>query len=302
MLFGKSPLMFHLPCPSLLLLSLMARLCSAGRPIALFWHAFLEPEPGPQGWPVAIYQWLALRWAAIGPRWVVTTSPPLVRALVKSGIPSERIRLLPCCLSSEMELGAASIWNRRQSRLGRTRNHSFRLIYIGRLNTYKSVDRLILAFPSSGASELHVVGDGPERPWLERLASECPQNGSIVFHGMLSESDKRVLLEQCDLLVLPSRSCHEAFGIVQLEAMACGIPALGFAHSRSGMAWVSGLEMALRHTGWHPPRQSSDLSIAISQLVENPEWLLEASVAARLRYERIFSRRHWERRLLASNP
>ncbi|KMM17514.1 hypothetical protein SYNGFB01_03675 [Synechococcus sp. GFB01] len=300
MLVAKSSLMVHLPCPSLLLLSLVARLCSADRPISLFWHAFLEPEAGPRGWLVAIYQWLALRWAAIGPSCVVTTSPTLVRALMESGVPEQRIRLLPCCLGSEMELEAAAIWSRRQARLSRTRIDPFRLIYIGRLSSYKCVDRLILAFPSSGASELHIVGDGPERLRLERLASGQSQIGAIVFHGMLSESEKLARLEHSDLLVLPSRSCHEAFGIVQLEAMACGVPALGFNNLRSGMAWVAGLEQALRRTGWRSPQHPTDLSSAINQLAEQPEWLREASIAARLRYERVFARCHWERRLLTS--
>lgn len=302
LLLSRTPLVVHLPCPSLLLLSGVAQLLSPGRRFLLLWHAFLEPAPGPLGWLVGMYQWLALRWAALGPSLVLTTSPSLATALVGSGVPRQRIRILPCCLSEEAESGAEVIWRRRQRRSVRGCEDSFRLIYIGRLSSYKRVDWLIMAFPTSCATELHIVGDGPERAGLERLASDLGQAHTITFHGLTSEPDKQALLEGSDLLVLPSSSCHEAFGIVQLEAMACGVPALGFDLPRSGMAWVAGLEQALSNTEWRAPRCSAGLSDAIRQLVERPKLLQQASWAARMRYERIFARRHWERRLRDCMP
>jgi len=53
----------HLPCPGLLVVSVVARLLKPRRTIRLHWHAFLQSPSGPKGWLIALYQWLALRWA-----------------------------------------------------------------------------------------------------------------------------------------------------------------------------------------------------------------------------------------------
>lgn len=67
--------------------------------------------------------------------------------------------------------------------------------------------------------ELHIIGDGPLRSELSRLASDTPH---ITFHGQVDRSRVLEALRSADLLVLPSRA--EAAGLVLLEAQACGVP------------------------------------------------------------------------------
>jgi glycosyltransferase involved in cell wall biosynthesis len=294
----REPLHVHLPCPTLLALSVVARLLRPRRPIRLYWHAFLDPEPGLQGWVTQLYQWLALRWAAVGPDRVITTSPALAEALRCEGIPSSRLAILPCCLSAEAEAEAAVIRAERRQGAAHGAGDPCGVIFIGRLASYKRVDWLIEAFHHSPAARLHIVGDGPQRRSLERLAAAGARADSIVFHGQLDEREKFALLAASELLVLPADRCNEGFGIAQLEAMACGVPALAFARPRSGMAWVGRLEESLEKEG---PEEDEigRLRRILERLVNSPATLKEMADLAQHRYDHLFARPAWERQLAA---
>ena len=71
-------------------------------------------------------------------------------------------------------------------------------------------------------SKLVLVGDGPERPKMERLARELEISDHVNFLGNL-KSTKEVL-NISDLFILPSSS--ESFGLAALEALACGVPVI----------------------------------------------------------------------------
>ena len=68
-------------------------------------------------------------------------------------------------------------------------------------------------------AELWMVGDGPERGPVERLAHELGIKARVRFMGKQDHVER--LLPQADVLLLPSE--HEAFGLAALEAMACGV-------------------------------------------------------------------------------
>jgi glycosyltransferase involved in cell wall biosynthesis len=225
---------------------------------------------------------------------VICTSDPLCLELQKAGVPSERLVLLPCCLDPKTEDMAETVWSERQQR-GLTPSRRGRVIFIGRLESYKRVDWLIGACRQIGVARLDVVGDGSQRRILEELAWEQPDRDAdtiISFHGRLNEAEKFSLLRQTDLLVLPSASCHEAFGIVQLEAMACGVPALSFDRRRSGMAWVNGLRIG----STVPPTHAADLGAAM-QAVLDPVGYATRCESCRHRYVEVFSSKVWRMRL-----
>jgi len=71
----------------------------------------------------------------------------------------------------------------------------------------------------------HVVGGGPLRPALEALAQELNIADRVTFHGQCGHDDVYKLLSSCDVFSLPS--APEAFGVAYLEAMACGLLAIG---------------------------------------------------------------------------
>jgi glycosyltransferase involved in cell wall biosynthesis len=70
-----------------------------------------------------------------------------------------------------------------------------------------------------------VVGDGPERPALERLAAELDLAGRVDFRGALPHPEAVHAAQSAAIAVLPS--VDEAFGVAYIEAMAGGVPAVG---------------------------------------------------------------------------
>ncbi len=102
------------------------------------------------------------------------------------------------------------------------------VIYIGRLVEYKGLPILLEAMSIVQREiplRLVVVGDGEDRQRFENLAKRL--GVEVTFTGRASEERKIDLLKRARILVLPSQSRLEAFGIVLLEAMACGTPVIG---------------------------------------------------------------------------
>jgi len=285
---GSEPLHIHLPCPSLLLVGVAARILRPRRTIRLHWHALLDQQPRMQGMLVSIYQRLALRWAAVAVDQVVTTSPVLADALTREGIPRSKLVVLPCFLPASVDRAGESLRHPKPGWIDGTR--PFRILFIGRLDSYKRVDWLITALSSVDRAELHVVGDGPQRATFVAQAAMCPNPASITFHGRLDEATKQHLIASSDLLVLPADRSNEAFGIVQLEAMVLGVPALSLEQPRSGTAWVNGLDSVLSRHGIAPARDAIGLAQVIRVLQERPFLWVEAARAARRRYESVFAR------------
>ena len=167
------------------------------------------------------------------------------------------------------------------------------VLFIGRLDSYKRVDWLLQALAQlSQPWRLDVVGDGPKRAALEAQAQALVGfSDAVCFHGRLDEAAKLQCLAKADLLVLPSDRCNEAFGIVQLEAMAAGMLSLAFQRRRSGMGWVGQLEQF----PWS--QQPADLAEVLRQLQADPEQRAALGRQSRQRYRRLFQRSVWSRQL-----
>lgn len=91
---------------------------------------------------------------------------------------------------------------------------------LGRLVAYKRYDLTIKAFNKVGRP-LKVVGDGPELPYLQKIAGP-----NIEFLGRVSEAQRRELFAQCQAFIHPQ---EEDFGITAVEAMASGRPVIAYA-------------------------------------------------------------------------
>lgn len=95
------------------------------------------------------------------------------------------------------------------------------VLTVGRLERYKNIDLIIDAFrelPSPAA--LVVVGDGPDRARLERLAQGGERRWPVTFTGRISDLQLDGLFAQAS--VVASASDHEAFGITLAEGLAAG--------------------------------------------------------------------------------
>jgi len=116
----------------------------------------------------------------------------------------------------------------RLSRIPPRREEPFRIASIGRLFASKGAALALEAFARFRAqapeSEFWIIGEGPERPRLERQAARLGLADSVRFLGWRSRDELFALFEQIDVLVHPS--LRDAFGYVVVEAMAAGRPVL----------------------------------------------------------------------------
>lgn len=113
-------------------------------------------------------------------------------------------------------------------------SHNTVALFVGRLVPVKGVEHLIRACASLEGMTLVIVGDGPERPALERLASRHgggtggDAKGQVLFVGQLGAKERDAWLHAADLLVCPSLELPdgrtESAPVVLLEAMASGLP------------------------------------------------------------------------------
>jgi glycosyltransferase involved in cell wall biosynthesis len=101
----------------------------------------------------------------------------------------------------------------------------FTFVLVGRLERRKGVDLALQALARVPGARLEVVGDGEERAPLERAARELGVEHRARFHGYVA--DARPLLARAHAALCASRD--EGLGIALLEAMAMGLPVVGFA-------------------------------------------------------------------------
>ncbi len=140
------------------------------------------------------------------------------------------------------------------------------LATVGRLVRRKNLSSLVAALSRLGRDEVQllIIGDGPEQSALEAQAQQLGVAQRIQFRGFVPEETKYQLLQAADVFVLPS--LHEAFGLVYLEAMHCGLPVVA---GRPG-----GQEDYLSdgRTGFLVPHADIDaLVAALQRLVIDPE-------------------------------
>lgn len=98
-------------------------------------------------------------------------------------------------------------------------------MFAGRLVYYKGLRVFLAAVAAAGVTAV-IVGDGPERNALERMAGDLGLKDRVFFPGEVSRPELLTLYRRARAFVLPSIHKSEAFGIVQLEAMASRLPVI----------------------------------------------------------------------------
>jgi glycosyltransferase involved in cell wall biosynthesis len=116
-----------------------------------------------------------------------------------------------------------------------------------------------------------IAGDGPERPALERQAVELGIGGRIRFVGRLADDELVDLYRAANLCVVPSRAL-EGFGLVVLEALACGTPVL--ATDVGGLAEALG---PLASPLLVPGTDAQTLTPRLSRALTDADWLPSAA-------------------------
>ncbi|MFB9905351.1 glycosyltransferase [Allokutzneria oryzae] len=173
------------------------------------------------------------------------------------------------------------------------RKHDKRIVSVGRLVPRKGIDTVISALPGLPGTELVIAG-GPRKrrlsgdPEARRLLAHATRLGvgdRVSLLGQVSREDMPSLLRSADAVVCTP--WYEPFGIVPLEAMACGVPVVASAVGGLVDTVVDGV------TGRHvPPRDPQALVKALRAFITDPLRCSEFGAAGRDRAECRYS---WDR-------
>jgi rhamnosyl/mannosyltransferase len=154
------------------------------------------------------------------------------------------------------------------------------VLFVGRLIYYKGVQYLIEAFKMIRSDvRLVIIGKGKLENDLRKLVDDLLLSDRIIFLEPQPYEVLKAYYWACELFVLPSVERSEAFGLVLLEAQACGKPAisteLGTGTSYANLDGVTGFVV--------PPRNPEALADAIEKLISDDELRREMGETARKR-------------------
>jgi rhamnosyl/mannosyltransferase len=215
-------------------------------------------------------------------RFVVATSPAYLRTsliLSHSSI-RDKVRIIPNGIDE-------STYPKKDDdvvfrRIGIESDDPY-FLFIGVLRYYKGLHFLVRAAKAVNARVV-VVGLGPEGGKLQELVAEA-KVGNVVFAGQVNDADKVALLKRCRALVLPSHLRSEAFGMVLVEAAMFGRPMIS-CEIGTGTSFVN----LHNETGFVvAPESPDELARAMNMLLADDELAIQMGIAARARYERLFS-------------
>lgn len=151
------------------------------------------------------------------------------RMMEWAGLAASRFVLLPNAIRLE-RYGLAEKHRDLQARHGlQGRRVIMTLARLSSLERYKGIDEVLEALPALLKEEptltYVIAGDGDDRARLEAKARALGLQDNTVFIGFVEEADKADYFRLADAFVMPGRG--EGFGFVFLEALACGVPAVG---------------------------------------------------------------------------
>jgi glycosyltransferase involved in cell wall biosynthesis len=185
---------------------------------------------------------------------VITISEWTKRSLVRLGkIPEKNIQIIYPGIVIPAKAGIQS-----------KNKHPRIVVTIARLATEKEMDLLLRAWKKVNQEhkQLVVIGDGPERHTLERLADSLGIAGSVTFTGFVTDERKHELLRKADVFVFPSAWNLEGFGMTSAEAMVFGTPVLSTGFGPQAEIVKDGV------TGWtFTPHDEEDLARKINDIL-----------------------------------
>jgi D-inositol-3-phosphate glycosyltransferase len=215
---------------------------------------------------------------------VVATSTDEVGELLRIGAVRDRITVVPCGVDVEQF---------RPDGPAAEKGDRARLLCIGRLVPRKGFDTVIRALAAVPDAELVIAGgpvaekleDDAEAARLLRLAERFGVADRVRLVGAVPRPDMPALLRSADVVVCTP--WYEPFGIVPLEAMACGVPVVASAVGGFLDTVVDGATGTLV-----PPRRPDRVAAAIRKLLAEPFWREAYGTAG---VDRARSRYSWDR-------
>ena len=160
-----------------------------------------------------------------------------------------------------------SIKNITRVNILKGRKDKVKILFVGRFVYYKGIDVLLRAFKNIEGADLFLIGQGPLFNEMKEMAKSLGIMDRTFFLGRLTDEKLASSFMECDFLVLPSIQNSEAFGMVQLEAMARRKPVIN-TKLDTGVPFVSldgqtGLTVE--------PQNPKALGLAMQKLIDDKE-------------------------------
>lgn len=159
------------------------------------------------------------------------------------------------------------------------------IIFVGRLIREKNTDMLLEAISylkdSMPDIKCHIIGDGPEKERLTELATGCRLQDNVRFCGFIKYDEIIARIKSSKVLVLPSS--REGFGIVVIEAFACGTPVVTIKSKRNAAS-----SLVAGGTGFVVNPDAKELGSAIRTIIVDSELrkkMSASAMSAALEYE-----------------
>ncbi len=203
------------------------------------------------------------------------------RACVANGLNPKIVQMMPCAIDGDkFTPGSKEPELVQKYGLAGTKV----LMTVARLwsgDIYKGVDVTIRALPQVAQVfpevKYLVIGRGDDQPRLAKLAKDLGVSDRVVFAGFVATEELMEHYRLADAYIMPSQ---EGFGIVYLEAMACGVPVLSGDDDGSADPLQDG------KLGWRVPHRSPDaVATACIEMLQGDdqrcdgEWLREQAIA-----------------------
>lgn len=159
-------------------------------------------------------------------------------------------------------------------------------LFVGRLVPHKGIGILIRSLSYTRKGKLLIVGDGPYKKWLIDLVKKLDLNERVVFVGPVDDYWLPSYYSATDVVILPSTSRLEAFGIVGLEGMASGKPLI--------LSDIPGVRDVISEKEGYivEPLDPNAIAEALEKIWGAPEMAREMGKRGRERVEALFS---WEK-------
>ena len=204
------------------------------------------------------------------------TSPPLAQE-----VEPEKLQVIPLGIVEESydSFRSAAAEIDLEERFGLSPNGYF--LFVGVLRKYKGLEFLVEAARSVDLPVV-IAGSGPEH---DRIAEAARSAGNIRLVGQVDDAEKMALIAACRTAVLPSHMRSEAFGVFLIEAAMCGRPMIS-CEIGTGTSYVNkDLETGIVVSAEQPGL----LAEAMQRLERDDDLAANYGLAARARYERLFS-------------
>jgi len=240
--------------------------------IVVSWHSDIVR----QKWVLSFYKKFILKFLGVADK-IIVSNPNMINNSDFLPFFEDKIEVIPIGVNLDW-VDSCQESNFLSDEI-RSSNKGPMILSVGRLVYYKGYEYLIDAIKLIPDASLVIIGSGPLKNKLVERINKLNLSSRIKIIPEVDEKTLHSYYKACDLFVLPSVEKSETYGIVQIEAMACGKPVI-CTEVGTGTTFLNLHEK----TGFVvPPRNTKLLAEAIDKLITNQELRLKLGMYAKER-------------------